>query len=198
MHFPEWLAPINSAHYSLDNNSGYDNQSQNADHKISLISKWWRTLIQQRAKISTILLKKWRRLCKMVVDVLSMEKVGNVVSSFQKRPFSSIWKIQLSPKILVVNSNVVRGVFSCVCRGLFNLRSGPIFVSMWPITQELFEPGGVIISIFAPKGDGDYSREGNYLREAIISNISHRRLCSKYFVLLYNYKVKYMSIIIRR
>ena len=53
MHFPEWLAPINSAHYSLDNNSGYDNQSQNADHKISLISKRWQTLIQQRAKIST-------------------------------------------------------------------------------------------------------------------------------------------------
>ena len=198
MHFPEWLAPINSAHYSLDNNSGYDNQSQNADHKISLISKRWRTLIQQRAKISTILLKKWRRLCKMVVDVLSMEKVGNVVSSFQKRPFSSIWKIQLSPKILVVNSNVVRGVFSRVCRGLLNLWSGPIFVSMWPITQELFEAGGAIISIFAPKGGGDYSMEGDYLREAIISNISHRRLCSKYFVLLYNYKVKYMSIIIRR
>ena len=38
---------------------------------------------------------------------------------------------------------------------------------------------------FAPKG-GNYSREDNYSREAIISNISHRRSCHKYFVLLYH------------
>ena len=44
---------------------------------------------------------------------------------------------------------------------------------------------GAIISIFAPKG-GDYLREGNYSREAFISNISHRRSCPKYFVLLYH------------
>ena len=35
-----------------------------------------------------------------------------------------------------------------------------------------------IISFFAPKG-GDYSWEGDYSREATISNISHRRSCLK-------------------
>ena len=60
------------------------------------------------------------------------------------------------------------------------------------------QPGG-IISIFAPKG-GDHSREGNYSREAIISNISHRSR-SKYFVLLYQAikeKGKYMNITIKK
>ena len=33
---------------------------------------------------------------------------------------------------------------------------------------------GAIISIFAPRG-GDNSREGDYSRETIISNLSHRR-----------------------
>ena len=40
-------------------------------------------------------------------------------------------------------------------------------------------PGAINFFFFAPKG-GDYSRE------AIISNISHRRSCPKYFVLLYH------------
>ena len=41
----------------------------------------------------------------------------------------------------------------------------------------------MIIIIFAQKG-GDYSREGNYLREAIYPNIAPWKLCPKYFVLL--------------
>ena len=44
---------------------------------------------------------------------------------------------------------------------------------------------GAIISFFAPKG-GDRLREGDYSREAIISNISHRGSCLKYFILLYH------------
>ena len=43
---------------------------------------------------------------------------------------------------------------------------------------------GAIISIFTPKG-GDYLREGDYSRGAIISNISHKSSCPMYFVLLY-------------
>ena len=43
---------------------------------------------------------------------------------------------------------------------------------------------GAIISILAPKG-GDYLREGDYSREAIISNISHRSSRPKYIALLY-------------
>ena len=38
---------------------------------------------------------------------------------------------------------------------------------------------------FSPKG-GDYWREGNYSREAIISNIAHSKSFSEYFVLLSN------------
>ena len=38
------------------------------------------------------------------------------------------------------------------------------------------------ISFFAQKG-GNYSREGDYLREAIISNIAHWKSCPKCFVL---------------
>ena len=48
---------------------------------------------------------------------------------------------------------------------------------------------------------GDYSREGDFSREAIVSNISHRRWRSKYFVLLYQAikkKVKYMNITIEK
>ena len=51
-----------------------------------------------------------------------------------------------------------------------------------------------IISIFTPQG-GDYSRE------AIISNVSCRRSCPIYFVLLYQAikeKVKYMKITIEK
>ena len=40
---------------------------------------------------------------------------------------------------------------------------------------------GAIISFFAHKG-GDYSREGDHLREAIISNIAYWKSCPKYFV----------------
>ena len=39
------------------------------------------------------------------------------------------------------------------------------------------------MSFFAHKGD-DYSREGYYLREAVISNIAHWKSCPNYFVLL--------------
>ena len=38
---------------------------------------------------------------------------------------------------------------------------------------------------FAPK-EGDYSMEGDYSREAIISNIVHWKSCPKYFVLLFH------------
>ena len=58
----------------------------------------------------------------------------------------------------------------------------------------------MIISIFSPKG-GDYSREGDYLRKVIFSNISHKRLCPKCFVSLYQAikeKVKYMNITIEK
>ena len=51
-----------------------------------------------------------------------------------------------------------------------------------------------------PKG-GDYLREGDYSREAFISNISRRRSYPKYFVLLYQAikeKVKYMNINIEK
>ena len=44
---------------------------------------------------------------------------------------------------------------------------------------------GQFISFFAQKG-GDYSREGDYLREAIISNIAHWKSCPKYFVLFFH------------
>ena len=40
---------------------------------------------------------------------------------------------------------------------------------------------GAIISFFAHKGS-DYSREGDYLREAIISNIAYWKSSPKYFV----------------
>ena len=40
---------------------------------------------------------------------------------------------------------------------------------------------GAIISFFAHKG-GDYSREGDYLREAIISNVAYWKSSPKYFV----------------
>ena len=59
---------------------------------------------------------------------------------------------------------------------------------------------GAIISIFTPKGD-DYSREGDYSRGAIISNISQRRSCPIYFVSLYQAikeKVKFMNITIEK
>ena len=39
------------------------------------------------------------------------------------------------------------------------------------------------ITFFSPKGPGDYSRDGNFSREAIISNIAHWKSFSKYFVL---------------
>ena len=58
----------------------------------------------------------------------------------------------------------------------------------------------MITSISAPKR-GHFSREGEYaIREAIISNISHRSH-PKYFVLLYQAikeKVKYMNITIEK
>lgn len=52
------------------------------------------------------------------------------------------------------------------------------------ISSNLLKATWRSVPFFAPKG-GDFSREGNYLRKAIISNISHRRLCPKYFVSLY-------------
>ena len=57
---------------------------------------------------------------------------------------------------------------------------------------------GAIISILALKGV-DYSRERDYSREAIISNISDRRWCPIHFVLFsqaIKEKVKYMNIAI--
>ena len=42
---------------------------------------------------------------------------------------------------------------------------------------------GQLLFFFTQKG-GDYSREGEYLRGVIISNIAHWKLCPKYFVLL--------------
>ena len=44
---------------------------------------------------------------------------------------------------------------------------------------------GQFISFFAQKG-GNYSREGDYLREKIISNIAHWKSCPKYFVLFFH------------
>ena len=48
---------------------------------------------------------------------------------------------------------------------------------------------GAIISFFAPKG-GDRFREGDYSREAIISNISHRRSCALNILFYYIIKSK--------
>ena len=42
---------------------------------------------------------------------------------------------------------------------------------------------GTIFFFSATKG-GDYSRQDDYLKEAIISNIAHWKSCHKYFVLL--------------
>ena len=58
----------------------------------------------------------------------------------------------------------------------------------------------MIIFIFAPNG-GDYFREDDYLKEAIISNISQGRSRPKCFVLLYQAikeKVKYRIITIEK
>ena len=58
----------------------------------------------------------------------------------------------------------------------------------------------MIISTFSSKW-GDYLKEGDYSREATISNISHRRSCPIYFVLLcqaVKEKVKYMNITIEK
>ena len=58
----------------------------------------------------------------------------------------------------------------------------------------------MIISIFAPKR-GNCLKEGDYSRDAIISNISLRRSCPKYFVLLYQaikVKVKYINTAIEK
>ena len=56
------------------------------------------------------------------------------------------------------------------------------------------------MSIFTPK-EGYYSREGDYSRGAIISNISQRRSCPIYFILLYQAikdKLKFMNITIEK
>ena len=49
------------------------------------------------------------------------------------------------------------------------------------------------ITFFSPKGPGDYSREGNFSREAIISNIAHWKSFSKYFVLFSDWIKKITS-----
>ena len=49
------------------------------------------------------------------------------------------------------------------------------------------------ITFFSPKGPGDYSRDGNFSREAIISNIAHWKSFSKYFVLFSDWIKKITS-----
>ena len=62
--------------------------------------------------------------------------------------------------------------------------AAPVKLSMNTVFPRII--AGAITSIFAPKG-GDYSRESDYSREAIISNASAlRRSHPKYFVLFIN------------
>ena len=50
-----------------------------------------------------------------------------------------------------------------------------------------------VITFFSPKGPGDYSRDGNFSKEAIISNIAHWKSFSKYFVLFSDWIKKITS-----